>query len=125
MLRPTVIKAIPMNDYKLTLSFDNGETKVFDVKPYIKGSWFGELQNASYFKTVHPNGFNIEWANGQDICPDDLYYKSEQIEESTERLSALAEKVEQKIIFETVQERKNTPASEYISYEDTMKTAGL
>lgn len=77
MLRPTVIKAIPMNDYKLSLGFDNGETKIFDVKPYIKGTWFGELKNASYFMTVHPNGFNIEWANGQDICPDDLYYKSE------------------------------------------------
>lgn len=37
----------------------------------------------------------------------------------------LAEKIEQKIIFETVQKRKNTPASEYISYEDVMKTAGL
>lgn len=61
MLRPTVIKAIPMNDYKLSLNFDNGETKIFDVKPYIKGTWFGELKNASYFMTVHPNGFNIEW----------------------------------------------------------------
>lgn len=78
-----------------------------------------------FFRKNYPNGFNIEWANGQDTCPDDLYYKSEQIEESMGRLSALAEKVEQKIIFETVQERKNTPASEYISYEDAMKTAGL
>lgn len=64
MLRPTVIKAIPMNDYKLSLSFDNGETKIFDVKPYIKGTWFGELKNASYFMTVHPNGFIL---NGQTV----------------------------------------------------------
>ncbi len=77
MLRPTVINVTPENDYKLNLRFDNGETKLFDVKPYIKGSWFGELKNPSYFKTVRPNGFNIEWANGQDICPDDLYFNSE------------------------------------------------
>lgn len=76
MLRPTVINVIPENDYKLNLRFDNGETRLFDVKPYIKGSWFGELKNPSYFKTVRPNGFNIEWANGQDICPDDLYFNS-------------------------------------------------
>lgn len=63
MLRPTVVNVIPENDYKLNLRFDNGETRLFDVKPYIKGSWFGELKNPSYFKTVHPNGFNIEWAN--------------------------------------------------------------
>ena len=42
-----------------------------------------------------------------------------------ERLATLAEKAESKIIYETVQERKDTPRSEYISYEDAMKTAGL
>ena len=42
-----------------------------------------------------------------------------------ERLATLAEKAESKIIYETVQERKDTPGSEYVSYEDAMKTAGL
>ena len=42
-----------------------------------------------------------------------------------ERLATLAEKAEQKVIFETIQERKNTPVSEYISYDDAMKMAGL
>ena len=42
-----------------------------------------------------------------------------------ERLATLAEKAEQKAIFETIQERKNTPVSEYISYDDAMKRAGL
>lgn len=76
MLRPTVIKVLPDNNYSLLLEFDNGEKKYFDVKPYIKGTWFNELSNVTYFNRVHTNGFNIEWPNGQDICPDDLYYKS-------------------------------------------------
>lgn len=42
-----------------------------------------------------------------------------------ERLATLAEKAEQKAIFETIQERKNTPVSEYISYDDAMKMSGL
>ena len=42
-----------------------------------------------------------------------------------ERLATLAEKAEQKALFETIQERKNTPVSEYISYDDAMKMAGL
>ena len=42
-----------------------------------------------------------------------------------ERLATLAEKAEQKAIFETIQERKNTPVSEYISYDDAMKMVGL
>ena len=56
--------------------FNNGEKKYFDVKPYIKGSWFGKLNDKLYFSQVKTNGFNIEWSDGQDICPDDLYYKS-------------------------------------------------
>ena len=38
-----------------------------------------------------------------------------------ERLATLAEKAEQKAIFETIQERKDTPLSEYVSYDDAMK----
>lgn len=74
MLRPTVVKAVPQEDNTLLLEFDNGEKKRFDVKPYIKGTWFGMLKNATYFKTVKANGYNVEWADGQDICPDDLYF---------------------------------------------------
>jgi antitoxin component YwqK of YwqJK toxin-antitoxin module len=74
MLRPTVTNVFPKKNYLLLLEFDNGEKKEFDVKPYIKGSWFGKLKDESYFKSVRANGFNIEWPEGQDICPDDLYF---------------------------------------------------
>ena len=60
----------------LGVSFDNGETKDFDVKPYIRGNWYGELANPAYFKSVFANGYTVEWADGQDICPDELYYNS-------------------------------------------------
>ncbi len=76
MLRPTVTKAIPKEDYILLLEFNNGEKKLFDVKPYIIGSWFGKLKDKIYFSQIKTNGFNIEWTDGQDICPDDLYFKS-------------------------------------------------
>lgn len=42
-----------------------------------------------------------------------------------ERLKTLGEMNEQKEIFQTVQARKNTPQSEYVSFNDAMKTAGL
>ena len=79
MLRPTVTKVIPRDDYNLVLEFNNGEKKSFDVKPYIKGSWFGMLKDKLYFSRIKTNGFNIEWSDGQDICPDDLYFNSVKI----------------------------------------------
>ena len=76
MLRPTAAKVVPMDNFMLRVSFDNGEIKDFDVKPYIRGSWYGELANPAYFKSAFVNGYTVEWCNGQDICPDELYYNS-------------------------------------------------
>lgn len=76
MLRPTAINVIPLKDYKLKVFFDNNEIRIFDVKPYIRGNWYSELSDPVYFQSVRTNGYNIEWANGQDICPDELYYDS-------------------------------------------------
>ncbi|USF29324.1 DUF2442 domain-containing protein [Clostridium sp. MD294] len=42
MLRPKPIEVTPLNNYKLSLVFDNGEHKIFDVKPLISGKWFGD-----------------------------------------------------------------------------------
>ena len=71
MLRPTAINVTPLDNYRLSVVFDNNETKTIDIKPYIKGSWYGKLSDADYFKTVHVNGYTIEWQDGQDICPDE------------------------------------------------------
>ena len=42
-----------------------------------------------------------------------------------ERLKSLDEENERKEIFHTIQARKNTSQSEYVSFDDAMKTAGL
>ena len=78
MLQPKIEKVIPLDAYKLLLSYETGENKVFEVAPYIAGDWFGELRDQNYFKTVHltANGAGIEWANGQDISPHELYEQS-------------------------------------------------
>ena len=34
----------------MELQYSNGEKRIFDVKPYIEGSWFGELNDDTYFK---------------------------------------------------------------------------
>lgn len=79
MLRPTPIKVIPLENYTLHIFFDNNEEKIFDVKPYIKGNWYKELMDVSYFSSVSTDGFTVIWPNGQDICPDDLYYLGEKL----------------------------------------------
>lgn len=76
MLRPTAIKVVPQSNKTLIITFDDASVKIFDVNPYIKGSWFEELKDPSYFSRVQTDGFTVVWPDGQDICPDELYYNS-------------------------------------------------
>ena len=76
MLRPTAVKVTASDNYNIILQFDNGEIKKFDVKPYIKGEFYGQLSELDYFKSVKTDGFTVVWPNGQDICPDELYQLS-------------------------------------------------
>ncbi len=76
MLRPTAIEVYPEQDFTLKVVFDNGETRHFDVKPYIRGEWYGQLANEAYFRAVKTDGFTVVWPEGQDLCPDELYMMS-------------------------------------------------
>ena len=42
MLQPELLTVSPEEGYKLLLSYENGEKKIFDVSPYISGAWYGE-----------------------------------------------------------------------------------
>lgn len=83
MLQPKILSVQPLEQYRLYLLYETGEAKLFDVTPYIKGAWFGELKDLDYFKTVHllPGGTGIEWGNGQDIAPHELYENSVPVKE--------------------------------------------
>ena len=72
-MRPKAINVIPQEDYTLLIEFDNGEKKVFDVKPYLEHKAFEELKSINKFKMVKIDGLSIKWQNGADICPDELY----------------------------------------------------
>lgn len=73
MIRPTAVKVKAKDNYLLEILFTNNELRIFDVKPYIKGEWYGELKDPEYFNTVKTDGITVQWKHGQDICPDELY----------------------------------------------------
>lgn len=75
-MKPKAIDVKPLKDYILEIIFDNGEKKIFDVKPYLKFKPFKELEDEKKFKKVKIAGLSIEWENGADICPDELYNNS-------------------------------------------------
>jgi hypothetical protein len=76
MLQPKLRSVFPLENKMLLLEYETGERKVFDVKPYIKGDWFGKLSDERTFKTVHLAGLSVAWEGGQDIAPHELYDQS-------------------------------------------------
>jgi hypothetical protein len=73
MLQPEAIFVKPIKDYHIFVRFETGEEKIFNVNPYINGTWFGKLKDENYFKTVHIANQTVEWKDGQDIAPHELY----------------------------------------------------
>ena len=75
-MNPRVVNVKPEYDFTLRITFNNGEVKCFDVKPYLGIGIFKELQDLSLFNSVKPFLGSIQWANGLDLCPDTLYLES-------------------------------------------------
>jgi len=71
-----VINVKPLSDYQLLLTFENGEKKIFDMKPYLDKGIFKELKDEKKFKSVRVSFDSIEWCNQADIDPEVLYEKS-------------------------------------------------
>lgn len=74
---PIVVDAKYISDYKIKITFDNGEQKTADFSKWLKGEVFEPLKDQSYFRKFFVDGWTIAWSNGADIAPETLYLESE------------------------------------------------
>ncbi len=88
--RKQIIGVKANNDFTLTLSFDNGEKRLYDVAPLIKpGTVFETFADINNFRRVyiddqHCIAWDIDptidsnkvWSNKVDLCPDECYIDS-------------------------------------------------
>jgi hypothetical protein len=75
----SVIKVKPLENYELLLTFDNSEERIFDLKPYLSHGIFRQLKDRSLFNSVKVSFDTIEWANGADLCPEEVYESSRKV----------------------------------------------
>ncbi len=73
MMNPYVKKVKPLENYCLMLWFENGEQKIFDLKPYLNKGVFNQLKNTALFASVRVVAGSVEWANEIDLSYDTLY----------------------------------------------------
>ncbi len=71
-----ILAVEPIKPSILKITFSSNEVKYFDVSKYWNSSFFKELQNWDYFKTVKASGRTVEWPHEQDMAPETLYLES-------------------------------------------------
>lgn len=78
-MNPYVKSVQPRDDYCLLLAFENGEKRIFDLKPYLGMPVFAGLRNIARFKTVQVVAGSVEWQGEIDLSYDTLYLESRTI----------------------------------------------
>ena len=68
-----VSKAVYLDNYRILLTFNNGEKKIVDLKNELNGVVFEPLQELDFFKNFQIKFNTIEWSNGADYAPEYLY----------------------------------------------------
>ena len=75
-LSPRVVHVQPCEDYKLILTFTNGERRIFDAGKLLNIPVFSPLKCKSFFNTVYIAYGSVHWPQDIDYCPDTLYMDS-------------------------------------------------
>ena len=84
----------PMDDFVLLVSFSEGVTKTYDVKPlFSKWLVFNELKNNHLFEevSVDQGGYGVSWNDDIDLSCDELFYEGKEIKTPFDGLIAFTE----------------------------------
>ena len=66
---------VPMTNFMLLITSDNGISGYFDVSPYLEFEAFRPLQSTDEFMKIQNGGYFIEWDSGADLSADTIFTK--------------------------------------------------
>ena len=79
-MNPRIREVLAHDDYTLTLTFSTGETRDFDLKPYLGYPVFEPLQDIGFFKLARAAHGTVVWPKDIDFDPDTLFLESRMID---------------------------------------------
>ncbi|MCW5211442.1 DUF2442 domain-containing protein [Desulfobulbus sp. TB] len=82
MKYPAVVEVRPHREYMLHLTFDNGETGLLDMTPYLDFGIFSRIKDPHSFAKVRVSFDTVEWESGVDLDPEFVYSKCRKLDES-------------------------------------------
>lgn len=78
-MNPYVKNLTPLPDYCLLLSFENGETRIFDAAPYLEKGVFQRIRHPGLFGLAKVVSGSVEWPGEIDLSYDTLYLESQPV----------------------------------------------
>lgn len=76
MIPPRIESVKALDNFWLKIIYKNGEIKKYNMQKNLKYNFYKNLNNISYFKLVKSVDTTVEWPNGEDLDPNDLYENS-------------------------------------------------
>lgn len=75
-MNPQVTRLTPQAEHRLLLDFANGETRLFDLAPWLDKGVFRALRDSPEFAQARVVHGCVEWAGEIDLSSDTLYLRS-------------------------------------------------
>ncbi len=76
-ITPRILEVRVLRENYIYIKFKTGEEKVYDMTKCIDEiEYYKKLKDRKYFENVKPRGCTVEWEEGEDVCPENLYYDS-------------------------------------------------
>lgn len=74
-MMPRIRQVWTGEDYLLHVIFENGVTKLYDMKPRLHDERFKNLRDRGFFKSVQVDngGFGISWNDDVDLSENELW----------------------------------------------------
>lgn len=76
MIPPRIKSVNALDNFCLEIIYVNGEQRLYDMKKNLKYDFYKKLDKINYFKSVKSAETTIEWPDGEDIDPSELYSNS-------------------------------------------------
>ncbi len=75
-MNPHVTGLTPQSEHRLLLAFANGETRLFDLTPWLDRGVFRALRDSPEFAQARVVDGSVEWPGEIDLSYDTLYLRS-------------------------------------------------
>ena len=66
----------PTKDFKLILTFKEGDRRIFDFSPMLEHEINKPLRNIKFFMKAKVHHNTVMWNKNLDVCPEYLYENS-------------------------------------------------